>query len=105
MQIAEIDVIRYLKQIPFEEVLNYVTRIGTQNGILFQIYNFKLTYLFSDISNGSSNEETSELVMLKLLAFSTTLIRTLKLGLQTFNCIRFKSLTELISHFIRYLID
>lgn len=89
MQIAEIDVIRYLKQIPFEEVLNYVTRIGTQNGI----------------SNGSSNEETSELVMLKLLAFSTTLIRTLKLGLQTFNCIRFKSLTELISHFIRYLID
>lgn len=95
--LTEIDIIQLLKQIPFEDVLQFLT-----SGL-------------PEISNGEDDDceeeeeeeegfrfgEYSEIAMLKLLAISTQIIQILRQGLLSFNCMKFKSLSDHITILIK----
>lgn len=83
---TEHDIIGLLKQIPFVSVMKFMTE-GSE----------KLN------ANGCHClfGQFTEIAMLKLLAVSTRIIKILRQGLITFNCMQFKSLTEYITLLIK----
>lgn len=82
---TENDIISLLKQIPFLGVIEFVTKGSSRLDPHF------------DCAFG----EVSEVAMLKLLAVATRIIKILRQGLITFNCIQFKALTEYITLLIK----
>lgn len=83
LHFTEKDIIDLLKQIPFSSVIKFIT----------------------EGSPGLGDEcpfgQYSETSLLKLLAISTRIVKILKEGLTTFNCMRFKKLIEYITILIR----
>ncbi|KAI1290210.1 Ectopic P granules protein 5 -like protein [Halotydeus destructor] len=83
---TESDIISLLKQVPFGSIIKFIT--GEHNGC-----------------PGSSGPESfagvSEVTMLKLLATASRIVKVLKQGLNTFNCMRFKKLTLHVTSLIR----
>lgn len=92
--LSEFDIINYLLQVPFEEMLDFVSLIGRFDRQSEEAAN-------DDDENEISSVETA---MIKLFAFNTHLIRVLKAGLQNFNCLRYKELTLYIASMVKLII-
>ena len=60
-----------------------------------------LLSILADLSVGFSFGDYSEISMLKLFSVATQLIQILRQGLSTFNCMRFRTLTNYITSLIR----
>ncbi|RWS06065.1 ectopic P granules protein 5-like protein [Dinothrombium tinctorium] len=90
LNLTETDIIRLLQQVPFEDILRYITRKPNMD-----------ESSASSLSGSVSHCQMSEIYMLKLLSISTKLIQILRQGLLTFNCMRFRTLTDYITSLIR----
>ncbi|RWS25873.1 ectopic P granules protein 5-like protein, partial [Leptotrombidium deliense] len=85
VNLTETDIIRLLQQVPFQDLLEYITE----------------RQFIDDDSLTQSLNQVSEYSMLKLLSVSTKMIQILRQGLITFNCMRFRTLTDYITLLIR----
>lgn len=83
--LTETDIIDLLKQVPFVGLIKFITEGASY---------------FPPGSNCIFGQFT-EIAMLKLLAVSTRIIKILRQGLITFNCMQFKTLTEYITLLIK----
>ncbi|XP_015788920.1 ectopic P granules protein 5 homolog [Tetranychus urticae] len=90
VNLTEFDVIHLLKQIPFDSMLKFLTERHS---------------FINESENGIAFGEYSELSMLKLLAISTKMVQILRQGLSTFNCMRFRTLTDYITLAIRKTVN
>lgn len=88
--LTELDIIQLLIQIPFEDLLKFLTE-GLQNQ--------------PDDYDGFVFGEHSELSILKLISVSTQIIRILRQGLLTFNCMKFKTLSDYITLMIEKTVN
>lgn len=105
---SEMDIISLLKQVPFGAVIKFITEGGKclrRGNCRARTWDIIITQaLFSRLLGPAmsySFGDFSELTMLKLLAVATRIIQILKQGLNTFNCMRFKRLTEHITLLIK----
>ena len=89
--LTELDIIQLLLQIPFEDVLKFLTE-----GLKNQTDNYENGFVFG---------EHSELAILKLISVSTQIIQILRQGLLTFNCMKFKTLSDYITLMIEKTVN
>ena len=89
--LTELDIIQLLVQIPFEDVLKFLTE--------------GLKHPSTDEDCGFTFGEHSELGILKLISVSTQIIQILRQGLLTFNCMKFKTLTDYITLMIEKTVN
>lgn len=87
-EITEFDLINFLQQVPFEELLEFMSSIQVTQ----------------EESSLEQLAQCTEVHMMKLFAFNTHLISILRRGLQSFNCLRFKELTLVIASMIKQII-
>lgn len=90
LELTELDLINYLHQVPFDQMLSFVSLLP---GDVHDAPNRGVSTLL-DVQSVESS-------MIKLFAFNTRLIRILRIGLQQFNCLRYKHLIRFISSMIQ----
>ena len=90
--LTELDIIQLLVQIPFEQVLTFLTE-GLKSESTEE---FEGGFLFG---------EHSELAILKLISVCTQIIQILRQGLLTFNCMKFKTLSDYITLMIEKTVN
>jgi len=90
--LTELDIIQLLVQMPFEDLLKFLSE--------------GLEHLQADEDyDGFRFGEQSELAILKLISVSTQIIQILRQGLLTFNCMKFKTLTDYITSMIEKTVN